>query len=175
MNVQGLSTRRVNKVQSSELINVFSSHDIVLLTETWTNEFSDLNVNGFDHYVLNRTQLLKSSKRASGGIIVYIRNELTSKDTLVFTSEDDILCIKISESKICLQHDLYIFLCYVIPENSSRQAMVERHTLDRVLDYIQNLNSKHGENLNVILCGDMNAHTSDLPDLVSEESIHHKL
>jgi hypothetical protein len=66
-NINGLSTRRVNKLTCKELIEVFNIDDIVLLTETWTNNYSDLHVQDFEHFVLNRTEMLKTSIRTSGG------------------------------------------------------------------------------------------------------------
>ena len=65
-----------------------------MLTECWTNEFSEITVNNFDSFVLHRQEDKKSSKRNSGGILLYIRNKYVSNDTLVFTSHDDILWVK---------------------------------------------------------------------------------
>jgi len=68
----------------------------LLLTETWSNDYVDLSVNNFEHFVLLRTENVQSSKRSSGGLIVYVIRELVSSDTLVFQSQDDIVCIKIN-------------------------------------------------------------------------------
>ena len=70
-------------------------------------------------------KIKKSSKRSSGGIILYIRNEYISKDSLIYTNEDDIIWIKIEKSLCSLDNDLFVGLCYVIPDDSSRQSMVE--------------------------------------------------
>ena len=64
-------------------------YDIVIFTETWTNAQSDLVVNGFEHYVLHRVAKKKSSKRDSGGIVVYVANSLNKHVTLVKTDKDD--------------------------------------------------------------------------------------
>jgi len=44
----------------------------------------DSYVEHFECFVLNRTENLKNSKRASGGIIIYVRNDCVSNDTLLF-------------------------------------------------------------------------------------------
>lgn len=62
LNVQGLVTKRTNKLQTDEFQNIFSSSDVVLLTETWTNQYSNIDVNGFEAYVLNRKEIKKTSK-----------------------------------------------------------------------------------------------------------------
>ena len=116
LNIQGLTTKRTNKLKSEELRNIFNSSDIVLLTETWTNNYSDIHVENFEAYVLHRNENKKGSKRCSGGIIVYVRNKYVSKDTLVFTSQDDIIWIKIDNTLCCSEKDLLIGLFYVIPD-----------------------------------------------------------
>ena len=50
--------------------------------------------------------------------------------------------------------------------------MIEVHTLDRLLSNIVKLNSEYN-NLHLVICGDMNAHTSDNPDFVADESLNH--
>ena len=45
-------TKRTNKLHSPELKYIFNENDIVLLTETWTNELCDLHVKHFEHFVL---------------------------------------------------------------------------------------------------------------------------
>jgi hypothetical protein len=170
LNVQGLKTKRTDKLKSPELQYIFNSHDIVLFTETWSNESVDLHVNNFQYYALHRTQNKKSSKRDSGGIIVYLRENFVSNDTLVFQSDDDILCIRISGNLLSLQNDLYVCLCYAVPENSSRQSMIETIMFDRLTDFITSLGSTCEENLNLMLFGDMNAHTSNYPDFVTDDN-----
>ena len=115
LNAQGLISRRTNKLKSPELKHIFNTSDLVLFTESWTEERSDLNVNDFEHFVLNRKLVKANSRRNSGGIVLYIRNKWVSKDTLVYTSEDDFLWIKLSKNVIFSDKDLYVCLCYVTP------------------------------------------------------------
>lgn len=129
LNVQGLVTKRTNKLQTVEFQNIFPSSDVVLLTETWTNQYSDIEVNNFEAYVLNRKEIKQNSKRNSGGLILYIRNTYVSNDTLVYTSIDDIIWVKIDKFLLSLSSDLYIALCYVTPDDSSRQSMLETNVL----------------------------------------------
>ena len=84
LNIQGLSTKRVNKLKSKELNHIFTNSDIVLLTETWTNEFYRCTILGFQSYVLNRKLKKKNAKRDSGGIAISIRDKYVSSDTLSF-------------------------------------------------------------------------------------------
>ena len=96
-----------------------------------------------------------------------------SSDTHVFESADDIICINISGDKFSLDTPLYICLCYVVPENSCRHALIEMHTFDRLTDFIAELYSKHdGNNCNCVLCCDMNSRTSNCPDYIVNDCIN---
>ena len=74
-----------------------ANHDIILLTETWTFELSDLHVEGFDHFVLNITEMKKSCKRCSGCVIVYLcgRNSQPNDilKTYAFNKNNLVQCI----------------------------------------------------------------------------------
>ena len=96
-----------------------------------------------------------------------------SKDTLVFTSHDDILWVKISSSVLSLNTDLYICLCYVVPDESSRQAMIETNIFDRILESIVYIESKAQSEFSMLICGDFNGRTSNKPDFVLDDESHH--
>ena len=46
------------------------------------------------------------------------------------------LWIKLSKNVIFSDKDLYVCLCYVTPDDSSRQSMVETNIFDRMLDSV---------------------------------------
>jgi len=88
-----------------------------------------------------------SCKRCSGGVIVYLRNDYVCSDNLFFTNVD-IICIKLNGKQFSLNSDLYVCLCCVVPENSSRQTLIETHTFDRLLEFITNLEANDTIELN---------------------------
>ena len=173
LNAQGLISRRTNKLKSPELKHIFNTSDLVLFTESWTDESSNLNVNDFEHFVLNRKLVKANSRRNSGGIVLYIRNKWVSKDTLVYTSEDDFLWIKLSKNVIFSDKDLYVCLCYVTPDDSSRQSMVETNIFDRMLDSVVHIENKSQTECNILICGDLNARSSVNPDFVVDDNPVH--
>ena len=173
LNCQGLVTKRTNKLKSAEFQHIFDSHDVILFTECWTNQFSEITVNNFEAFVLNRQENKRNSKRNSGGIILYIRNKYVSNDTLVFTSHDDILWVKISSSVLSLNNDLYICLCYVVPDESSRQALIETNIFDRILESVVYIESKAQTGCSMLICGDFNGRTSNNPDFVLDDQSNH--
>lgn len=76
-----------------------------MLTETWANDLTNLDVKGFTYYHVNRTEKKANSKRHSGGVIIYVRTELTSPDTFVKKDEDDIIWLKLRGHVFNLKHD----------------------------------------------------------------------
>ena len=93
MNINGLCSKRTDKLKSDFVKKLFDNNDCILFTETWTDAFFKFTCRWFEHYVLNREDIKSTAKRNSGGIIVNIRNNLVSDDSLVFTSKDDIIWV----------------------------------------------------------------------------------
>ena len=92
---------------------------------------------------------------------------------LIFKSQDDILWIKITKSVLNLTNDLYICLCYVIPDESSRQALTENNIFDRLLDSVVFVENKADNNFHLLICGDFNGRSSINPDFVSDDDTAH--
>ena len=173
LNAQGLISRRTNKLKSPELKQIFDSSDLVLFAESWTDETSDLEVNNFEHFVLNRKLIKANSRRNSGGIVLYVRNKFASSETLVFTSEDDFLWIKLSKPVLFSDKDLYVCLCYVTPDDSRRQSMVETNIFDRLMDSLIHIESKSQSKCDILICGDLNARSSVNTDFVVDDNPVH--
>lgn len=72
-----------------------------------------------------------------------------------------------------LQHDLYICLCYVVPDESSRQSMIETNIFDRLLDSVAFLENNTQNSCHLLVCGDFNSRTSTQPDfVVNDDPVH---
>ena len=89
-NGQGFASKRNNKLKNPEFIKLFNIYDMVLCTETWTNETSTMDIAGFDCLTLHRARRA-GAKTDSGGIVVYFRSKLSSYVELIKTTEDCIV------------------------------------------------------------------------------------
>ena len=47
LNAQGLISKRTNKLNSPELQHILNTSDVVLFTESWTDENAELSINNF--------------------------------------------------------------------------------------------------------------------------------
>ena len=78
LNINGLISTRTNKIKTHEFQDILDNSDVVLLTEAWTSDLSDIKINHFESFELRREETKKNAKRNSGGLIVYIRNQYVS-------------------------------------------------------------------------------------------------
>lgn len=60
----------------------------------------------------------RRAKRASGGLIIYIKDELRKGIKLVKNDIDSIVWIKLEKQFFCTKNDRYIVAAYIPPENS---------------------------------------------------------
>ena len=113
LNIQCLISKRTNKLNLEELKNIFDVNDLVMLTETWTNEYNDLSFEGFKVFWLSRLEKNRKSKRSSGGIAIYIRDTFYKHNMLYKEDSDDILWLRFEGTTFNLKHDVfYVFVLY---------------------------------------------------------------
>ena len=170
LNIQGLIGKRYDKLTSSELKTIFNNSDVILLTETWTNEQSKIELEGFTCFMLNRNKHQRA-RRDSGGLVIYIRNEFCDGNTLVKVNEGCIIWVKLYGELFHIDSDLYVCLCYNTPVGSSRANYSDRSVFDMILDDILYFEAHLNGNCHFIVCGDLNARTANLPDYVASDSL----
>ena len=170
LNVQGLCGKRYNKLNSPELKHVFENNHIILLTETWTNDYSEIHVDGFEEFVLNRTLKCSNAKRDSGGIIIYVSDKMANSVSLIKKVSDCLLWLRISGNMFDLEDDVYLGLCYNAPEGSGRVIYDERNIFDTILQDIVSFENLTEGKCNIFVCGDLNARTGTKSDYVENET-----
>ena len=83
------------------------------------------------------------------------------------------LWVKIGKSVLSLNEDLYICLCYVTPDESSRQSLIETNIFDRLLESVVYVENKTQNMCNILICRDFNSRTSVNPDFVTDDNSVH--
>ena len=109
-------------------------------------------------FVVNRSRKLIGTMRNSGGVIIYIRNDLCINDTLVFTRDDSHVWVKLNGHNFGLRGDLFICLCYIVPSTFSRHVLAENNVYDNIIDDIVQIRHNFCENMcSFMLLGDLNS------------------
>ena len=77
---------------------------------------------------------------------------------------------------LSLNEDLYICLCYITPDESSRQSLIETNVFDSLLESVVYVENKTQNRCNILICGDFNSRTSVNPDSDTDNnSVHMSL
>ncbi|MES9880123.1 MAG: reverse transcriptase family protein, partial [Sedimenticola sp.] len=171
--MQGLVTKRLNKLHSPEILELFKMKDILVFTETWTDSLSDITVDNFRHIALHRVCKNINAKRNSGGIIVYVKEYLANDVTLYSEHDDSYIWLKCNGTLFNLTDDLYVCSSYIIPENTSRQAFVECNIFNDILDDISNIQNTTNNECHLMLLGDLNSRCGSLLDYVPLDRADH--
>jgi hypothetical protein len=157
-----------NKLNDGELLSIIKSNDIIMLTETWLNEFCNFDIEGYKTHFIHRTQKKLGTKRDSGGLLIYVSDKLSNKVHFAKSYEDSILWIKLDKELFDFSEDVLLCLCYNIPAGSSRQLFVNENIFDKIVEDILFFNDKY-TNCNFVITGDLNARIGLKPDYVENE------
>ena len=130
---------------------------------------------GFTHFVLNRTEYKLNSKRSSGGIVLYLRDSLIKQDSnpLFKPDSDDIIWLKLDNNNSVFSNELYICLCYNVPSGTSRQSMIDSDIFYRLTQHIEEIKHVNEVESKFIVCGDFNARIGYLKDYVPHDIGRH--
>ena len=140
-----------SKLECEDFVNGLTGHDIIVLSESWTNELSDLSLKGYVCVSKHRRRR-KRAKRDSGGLICYFKNEIWKGISKCEWDFEDGLLFKLCKTFFNLEHDLYLVAIYVKPASSSRDDL---NGFDFLTDKLSEVYD-YGE---IVVMGDLNART----------------
>ena len=72
-----------------------------------------------------------------------------------------------------LNNNIFVCLTYVLPDDSSRQSMVETNIFDRLLQSLSFIENINPNECLILLCGDINSRTSTKVDYVVDDNNVH--
>ena len=93
--------------------------NLILLNETWSSGFDNFYLEGYTFLDFNRKSKHPCAIRSSGGIGLFIKNNIESGIHIHKVHKDAIVWIKLSKDFFHLKHDFYICCVYFPPENST--------------------------------------------------------
>ena len=140
-----------------------------MLTETWTNQNMNIDIEGYNCHALHRQYKKRNTKRDSGGIAFYVKQTIDAGVKIIKTDSDDIMWLKLCSNFFGMASDILLCLCYTVPENSSRNDIIQQDVFDRIQRHITEFKSTYDANdrdVKFCVAGDMNGRTGCLPDYV---------
>ena len=154
-NIHGLSQ---DKLSDNILGNVLKKYDIILLSETWASDQDEFALDGFEYHNYPRKHIHPNGKRNSGGLGVFIRQTIREGVDKWCHSDDIVAWYILRKSFFGIKNDIYLANIYIVPENST-------HLRHDEFDILKHYMEKIPHDTGVLLCGDYNARTGELPDL----------
>jgi hypothetical protein len=100
-----------------------------------------------------------------------VKSTLSEGIKFVINRDDNIVWLKLDKEFFNLDKPIMLAICYVVPTASSRQTKIETDIFDDLITDIANFQNEYSENVDFIICGDMNARTRDELDFVSDEAV----
>lgn len=91
-NIEGLT---LDKCSFEDFISVTLKYDIVCLSETWTNSNSFIDKNGYCNHIHSFRKY--RLRRASGGVIIYIKNVICKGVKLVCKDVDYLVWLELDK------------------------------------------------------------------------------
>ena len=148
------------KLGCPDFVTLCESYDIILLSETWTNIYSDLSVRGYECVVKHRDRKRKA-KRDSGGLVCFFRESIFKGVTREPWDFEDGMCFKLNKNYFGWEDDLFILFVYMKPKQSTRQDIdSDSDCFEALTEQVAFLKGR-GQ---LVLAGDFNARTGTRVD-----------
>ena len=155
---------------------MLQSFDIVCLCETWGSyhgEFNDF-LEGYFHYDSIRPYS-NTHVRNSGGVSVFVGPNVQKLNivTRIYDYFCDCVVLLVRLSMLSNMNDLIMYFAYVSPEGSSIYSQrIENNGITGIQSNLEIIVADYSD-VSLLLAGDMNARTKNLPDFIPDDRLNH--
>ena len=157
-NVDGLHS----KIADGDFKRYVEQFDFACLVETFAENSYDLtrHFTGYDKYVSPAVKLSHHG-RCSGGVLLLVRKCFSKLIERVDIMYDQMIVVKFAKTLFNTTHDVLLICVYVPPQGSPYYNTAECNChIDLIDKCVLDLFEKYGD-FHLILCGDINARTSN--------------
>ena len=162
-NCNGLTNDKHNDAQ---FIEILFQNDIVILSESWTEEYFDYELPNFVSFNFHRKFKSKKARRNSGGIVVYVRDYVSRGVKIISNRFDTLIWLKLQKSFFDIDDDIYLCGTYLWPDESP----AAKYYNVNLFDVLQEDIFYYDQIGTVLIAGDFNARTGSKPDFIVSDS-----
>jgi len=155
-NVNGLK----NIVNEQGFLNTVKKYDIIGLCETWTTNTSEIDIKGYKKFHV--PSISKKRGRKSGGIVVYVNNNLCKGITCT-KKDNNLIWMKLHSSYFGWRDDIHLAVVYCPPKGSPHN--------DDQLENLQHNITELSKNSKILIMGDLNARVGEMSDYITNDEI----
>ncbi len=100
----------VNKMNVMYIKKMFCSHEIICLSETWTNSITECNIylQGYEPFCQSRTEKHVKSNRESGGLAILVKNNILKYVQRQPTASENTIWLKIDKKNCVILSRIFI-------------------------------------------------------------------
>lgn len=162
-NVGGWSLKDSENKHFREQTLINSKCDIFCVVETFLKNKETLCVDGYTYFTHNRVSIHKKAKRGSGGVGVFIRNELLNLFSVLVLDDsiEDVLWIKLSNVAKVQSDNIVLCVAYLPPAGSVRNNDPEAF----YCSLLEQVHAYQNEG-RLFVCGDVNSRVGDDSDYI---------
>ena len=172
-NLEGHKTKNLdygsdNKLNTMYIKHMFESYDLIILTETWTNNNTESNIcmKGYQPFCSSREYRHSQANRDSGGVAILVKSYLLKYVKRQPNLHDGSIWLKIDKAVLGFDKDLYLGAIYLPPEHSSYNVNNILNEWDVVEKEISLFKAKGP----ILLCGDFNSRTATDEDFIRNDT-----
>ena len=148
----------VDKLECPEFIELVSVYDVIMLSETWTNEKDELGIDDFEKPFCKHRDRKVNARRDSGGLCVFFRKCIVKGISEVPWDFEDGMCFKLDKCYFGWKEDMYLLCVYMRPEYSSRADL---DVDNDIYELVEQQIAKVSELGDVMCMGDFNARVAE--------------
>ena len=115
-NIQGISSKNLNKVHDPVFLKEICKHDVIALQETHCAPSDHIVIPG---YVVHQVSRPLSGRKAHGGIALIVKKELKEGIKFIDSQSQDRLWLCMKKKFFHIDEDVYISTMYISPYNST--------------------------------------------------------
>ena len=162
-NVGGWALKDSDNKHFREQTMIYSDCDIFCVVETFLKNNETSVIPGYTYYSHNRTNICKKAKSGSGGVGIFIRNELLELFSVSILDDtvEDLLWIKLSSLVNVRSDDVVLCVAYLPPSDSVRNNDPEAFYCSLVEQVYAYQNEGR-----LFICGDLNSRVGDESDYI---------
>jgi exonuclease III len=156
-NVEGLTSEKLDHRLLGDYVKGF---DMLLITESWGIKGLPINIPNYKVLPYPRQRLDPKAKRASGGIAIYIKENLVNHIKPLSNYFDNLVWLSISADLAGTEKPIALATVYFPPEGST-------HNCDKE-DYFCRLEhdcARLRDDFHIAICGDLNARTTNISEI----------
>ncbi len=166
-NINGLSSKKQNKLIDSVFLNELKDFDIIALQETHMKQNPLLTLDSYDIMQTNGFAT-KNKVKVFGGLACLVKKSIRCGVKYISSPDKSYMWLKLIKSFFGLEKDLYICNIYIPPKNSNFLK-----DGDSMLEDIEKDIQQFSAMGNILMCGDFNARVSNECDYIEFDSSKH--